>query len=57
MPAAKTTDASKPAVLHLRLTPEQKATYAAAARAARRSLSDWVRITLDDATKQGGKSE
>jgi hypothetical protein len=34
----------------MRVKPELKAQYAAAAAAARRSLSDWVRLVLDDAS-------
>ena len=35
--------------LHLRLTPDQRAAWEIAAGQSRRSISDWIRVTLDDA--------
>ena len=37
------------AFLLLRMTPEQKAAYTAKAKRAKRSVSDWIRVTLDEA--------
>lgn len=44
---------AKSSVMPIRVTPEEKARWQAAAAADRRTLSDWIRIVADDAAAKG----
>jgi uncharacterized protein (DUF1778 family) len=43
---------NKTSVIIIKVTPEQKATWQTAAEADARTLSSWVRVTLDAASKE-----
>ena len=46
---------SRTKVIHVRATPEQLDAWLRAARAARRTLSSWVQVALDDAAEGSSK--
>ena len=45
---------SRTKVVHVRATLEQYEAWIRAARLARRTLSSWVQVALDDAADEGG---